>query len=271
ADGPGSMLVEDGGSVHAQHVSVGDARNVDTVTISGVDKLGLSSLLSVQGSAPFLEIAGGVGTQVEVKDGGFLRVDPTGFASLGFKLDVAKVMVHGKSGSGPSHWDMSGDVYIGSEIVPSELIVTDGGRVSSTGEMIVGGPSADHDLGRVEVSGSNSFLSANTLLVGVKGHGVLTISGGAQVQSVTGGVGNTQLGPAVGSGIASITGTPLSPSEWRMTGNGFVGTDEPGSVLLNGTTIGPFSAGGATLRVDGTLTVGVYQTVASLVQACRPA
>ncbi len=152
---------------------------------------------------------------------------------------------------------MSGDVYIGSETVPSELIVTDGGRVSSTGEMIVGGPSADHDLGRVEVSGSNSFLSANTLRVGVKGHGVLTISGGAQVQSATGGVGNTQLGPAVGSGVASITGTPLSPSEWRMTGNGFVGTDEPGSVLLNGTTIGPFSVGGATLRVDGTLTLGL--------------
>ncbi len=39
-DGPGSMLVEDGGSVHAQHVSVGDARNVDTITVSGVDNAG---------------------------------------------------------------------------------------------------------------------------------------------------------------------------------------------------------------------------------------
>ena len=41
-----------------------------------------------------------------------------------------------------------------------------------------------------------------------------------------------------------------------MTGDCFVGTDEPGEVVLKSTSILPFSAGAATLRVDGTLTVG---------------
>jgi T5SS/PEP-CTERM-associated repeat protein len=259
ASGEGSILLENGGTVQAQNVVVGDTagNGGDTITISGVDKGGLPSTLLVlfaNGSSPVLTVAGGAGTQVEAKDGGLLAVGTSGSASIGDKFNVGKVIVHGKAGVTPATWDMLGDVFIGGEIVPSELIVTDGGRVRSTGQIIVG-TNAVQDLDRVEVSGSDSFLSADILTVGLNGHGELTIKDGARVQSAAGSVGQS-IGAAVGSGSVTIDGTPFTASEWHVTGNCVVGPNELGTVLLKGTTIGPFSVGGATLRVDGTLTVG---------------
>ena len=207
------MLLENGGTVQAQNVVVGDTagNGGDTITISGVDNGGVPSTLFVTGPSPRLIVAGGAGTQVEVKDGGLLKVDTSGSTVIGNKFDVGKVIVHGKAGNRPATWDTFGDIFIGGEIVPSELIVTDGGRVRATGQISVG-TNADHDLGRVEVSGSDSFLSADSLIVGADGHGELTIDEGGRVQSATASVGQRSISvPAVGSGSVTITGRLFVP------------------------------------------------------------
>ena len=227
----------------------------ETITIVG-DKSGLTSLLIATDS---LKVASGAGTQVEVKDGGFLQVGGPRKTQvkIGDKFDIGKVFVHGKAVASPATWNaFDGDVVIGSELTPSELIVKDSGRVSvSNGGMLVG--FLKNTLGRVEVSGAGSFLFPDTLVVGTDGEGELVIADGALVKSATGSVGESGVLGPTGSGFVTITGTPLSASEWHVTGDCLVGSDEPGNVLLNGfLNFGPFSAGGATLRVDGTLTVG---------------
>ena len=254
--GPGSMLLENGGTVNAHFVHVGDAagNRGDTITISGVDKGGLPSTLFVSGGTPLstFNVFGGAGTQVEVKDGGFLATDA--ISAIGDKASVGKVFVHGKAGTTPASWDIFNLTFIGGQFVPSELVVKDGGRVRTfTNELDVG--TLANDLGRVEVTGADSFLTVDTLQIGGAGHGELDIEDGGFVQSVTGKVGQGGTAPSAGSGLVTIgTTSVLNDSEWHVTGNCFVGTDEPGKIVLAGIPF-LFSVRGATLRVDGTLTL----------------
>ena len=254
--GPGSMLLENGGTVNAHFVHVGDAAGNpgDTITISGVDKGGLPSTLFVSGGTPLstFNVFGGAGTQVEVKDGGFLATDA--ISAIGDKASVGKVFVHGKAGTTPASWDIFNLTFIGGQFVPSELVVKDGGRVRTfTNELDVG--TLANDLGRVEVTGADSFLTVDTLQIGGAGHGELDIEDGGFVQSVTGKVGQGGTAPSAGSGLVTIgTTSVLNDSEWHVTGNCFVGTDEPGKIVLAGIPF-LFSVRGATLRVDGTLTL----------------
>ena len=264
-NGPGNMLIEAGGFVKAETVFVGDdaGNGPDTITISGVDNGGLSSVLSVDGANPHLNVYGGPGTQVEVKDGGLLAT--LGQTLIGNKFEVGKVLVHGTLAGSPARWDAVNTIFVGSEQVPSDLIVQDGGRVTCHGglDMLVGAGASE--LGRVEVSGSGSSLSTNgTLSVGIDGHGELTIGGvlvlgGVVVESNDGFVGKrSSTGTGTGSGSVRITGTPLTASEWHVTGNCEIGADEPGNVLLDSLP----KLGGATLRIDGTLTVGAQGNIA---------
>ena len=100
------------------------------------------------------------------------------------------------------------------------------------------------------------------MFFGPDGDGTLTISDGGKVTTGLAQVGSdpapTPAGaPGRGTELVTIQGTPLSSSEWHITAVCDIGLLEPSTLRLEGQTIGPFSVGGATLRVDDTLTVGV--------------
>ncbi len=255
-DGSGSVTIEGGAGITAQRVLVGDraATGGETVTISGVDNSGASSTLGSDGE---LHVAGNAATQIEVKDGGVLST--LGKARVGDNLAVGKVIVHGTSGTTHASWDAFDDVFVGGRIVASKLIVEDGGHVKGSKQMVLG--LLTGDIGSASVSGNESRLEVGTLVVGRVGHGELAISGGALAKSTTGIVGFSQLDPGqgggAGSGLVTIEGSIFSPfvSQWHVTGDCFVGTDEPGTVKLQG------RLEAAQLRVDGTLTVGTQGVI----------
>ncbi len=100
------------------------------------------------------------------------------------------------------------------------------------------------------------------MFFGPDGDGTLTISDGGKVTTGLARVGSdpapTPAGaPGRGTEFVTIEGTLLSSSEWHVTGSCDIGLLEPSTLRLEGQTIGPLSVGGATLRVDDTLTVGV--------------
>jgi T5SS/PEP-CTERM-associated repeat protein len=254
-NGSGNVVIESGGGIDAHKVLVGDRTGTggETVTVAGVDDTGLPSTLSVTGSDGELHVAGNAATQIEVKDGGSLST--FGVAKVGENFAVGKVLVHGRAASGQhSSWDMFGKATIGGQITPSELIVEEAGHVTCNDQMALGLGAGEQ--GKATIEGDDSLLNTATLVVGSDGHGELDITNGAHVQSTTGIVGQSQqagssnpAGP--GSGLVSIVGDAiLGSSEWHVTGDCFVATDEPGQVALQGLL------GGAKLLVDGSLTVG---------------
>ena len=257
AGGTGSLLIDGGGGVTADRVLVGDAAaGRADVAISGVD-----SSLNVPSN---LRLSGNGAGRLEVKDGGLLVT--SGIASIGQNLGIGELLVHGTSGGTPASWDAFGTTTIGSQLLPSSLTVEDSGRVIGTAQLAFG---LDlNDLGVGQVSGDGSLLSAVNLVVGADGHGDLTISDGGSALSTSGFVGQSkQAGPVLppasqasgpGTGVVTIDGNPLAPAEWHVTGNCFVGIDEPGTILLRGVPL----LGGATLHVNGRLLNGTHGLIA---------
>jgi T5SS/PEP-CTERM-associated repeat protein len=260
-NGSGSLLIEDGGTVRAARVFVGDLTqgNFESVVISGAGTSGNASSLITAGESATLTVAGTAalqGTEVRVIDGGLLSTSNDN--EIGFLDLPGRVLVHGKSAIQPSTWASTSGVSIGSRGIPSDLVIEDGGRVTMT-QLVELGPDA-RTLGRVMVSGSDSSFSTSTINVGENGDGELKLSDGARASATEGKVG-VKLDTGLGTGLVTIEGTPLSSSEWHVTGDCEVGVGEPGTVKLLGTTLGPFSVGGATLAVDGTLTVNTMGQV----------
>jgi len=113
------------------------------------------------------------------------------------------------------------------------------------------------DLGSATVS-NDGFLETGLLIVGLDGHGQLTIDGGSaldfsEVLSTSGQMG-VGTGGGTGSGFVTITQGQLgTPAVWHVTGDCVVGLGESGSVFLNANAIISFH--GANLIVDGTLFV----------------
>jgi T5SS/PEP-CTERM-associated repeat protein len=255
--GSGSVRIVDGGVIEAGRVLVGDRAGTggETVTISGLDGTGIPSTLKVDGE---LHVAGNAQTQLEVKDGGDLRT--SGPARVGENLAVGKVIVHGESGSIPASWDALDDVFIGGQLVASELIVEDLGIVTGarSKSMVLGSQAGD--IGNVSVSDQDTMLNVGTLVVGADGRGELTIAG-AVVSSTTGIVGRSNAaGPPVpgggpGTGLVTIEPTLNAAGRWSVTGDCFVGVDEPGTVKLVGEN-GLFGPLNAFLDVVSSLTVG---------------
>jgi T5SS/PEP-CTERM-associated repeat protein len=154
---------------------------------------------------------------------------------------------------------MRGELNVGSQIVPSELEITDGALVDVSnlgqGRMVLGSKSGE--LGLATVSGSGTMLDTDVLYVGLNGRGELRITGGARVQSRRASVGLMFVtGGGAGSGTVSIEGGLLASTEWHVSGDCFVGTDEFGGVELHGSVVAP-----AKLTVDNTLTVGSHGAI----------
>ena len=256
--GPVVVQIDNGGTVRAQGVFLGDRDGiaVDTLTISGVGTSGQPSSLISAGPNARLSVEGAAGTQLEVKDGALLSTSNQ--VAIGNGLRVGKVLVHGETGIQPSTWAETGDVFIHSKVVPSELVVQERGRVTISGQLQMGTNAGE--VSRVIVSGADSSLSAATVFVGMDGDGDLRISDGGRIETTQALVGSDRSSGGTGLGLVTIEGTPLSSSEWH-TVDCEVGVIEPGTVRLLGTTIGPFSVGGATLAVDGTLTVDTKGSV----------
>jgi len=247
--------ISGGGTVVAQRVALGDRDGISsaTLTISGVGSNGQASLLNVAGANPEFLVSGAPGTLLEVKDGGMLSTSSI-TSYIGSGLLIGKVLIHGKSGSLPSTWAMADDfLNIGSQVVPSELVVEEGGVV--TGDVATFLGNDDRELGRMTIAGDESSFTTGVLRVGEKGDGVLTISGGAHCDAGPCRVGAPAV-PARGTGLATIRGTLLESSEWQVT-TFTVGDTEPGTLRLEGETIGLFDVGGATLRADDTVTIGL--------------
>ena len=250
-NGSGNVVIEDGGGVTAQKVLVGDRAGAggETLTISGGDGAGNPSSLSVSGPDAELHVAGNAQTQIEIKDGGDLS--SSGLVRIGENLTTGRLLVHGRSGGANASWGHTGTVFVGGQVVPSQLVVKEGGHVLTTGQLVFGRTAGD--LGGASVSGSDANLTCGVLAVGADGHGELAISDGAFVISTT----DIRIGVS-----AQVVSVPLQPtpasggtgngsvtidggSDLHALGNGVVGFDEPGMVRLTG--------GAATLHVDGTL------------------
>jgi T5SS/PEP-CTERM-associated repeat protein len=255
-----SALITGGAVVVAQRFALGDREGISNalVTISGVGGNGQPTLLNVAGASPSLLVSGAPGqTLLEVKDGGMLSTSANSATSrIGSGLLVGEVMVQGKNGSQPSSWSMADEFLdIGSQAVPSELLVQDGGMV--TGDTFVTLGRSARDQGRLTIAGADSAVTAGEVVVGEGGDGVLTLTDGAHCNVALGRVGApTNPDNTRGTGLATIQGTLLASSEWHATNAVTIGDTEPGTLRLEGETIGPFSVGGATLRADGTVTVG---------------
>jgi T5SS/PEP-CTERM-associated repeat protein len=261
-NGTGNVVLEHGATVTAERILVGDraGNSGESVTISGNAATGASSILTVKGPSGFLQVAGGGGTQIEVKDGGGLFVPLGGQAQIGHLFEVGKVLVHGKAGSHLSSWLMNGELFIGSQIVFSELEIADGALVGvnnlGQGRMVLGLKAGE--LGRATVSGAGTVLDTDVLTVGNNGSGELRVTGGARVQSDRAAVGLKFVADGgVGSGNVSIEAGVLTSTEWHVSGNCVVGFDEFGKIELHGLNIGPIGAK-AKLTVDDTLTVGPH-------------
>ncbi len=126
-----------------------------------------------------------------------------------------------------------------------------------TGDTFVTLGRSARDQGRLTIAGADSAVTAGEIVVGEGGDGVLTVSGGAHCNVALGRVGApTDPDNTRGIGLATIKGTLLASSEWHATESIDVGDTEPGTLRLQGQTIGPFDVGGATLRADGAVTVG---------------
>jgi hypothetical protein len=253
--GTSTVTIDSGGAVQAADtVDVGDSGGV---TISGVssDGIHLSNLKLTGGGS--LTITGDAMTQVEVKDGGLLS-DTSGLISIGNGLTTGNLHVHGTVGSHNASC-AAGGIAVGSKVVPSELVVEDGGVVGSGGAVTLG--QNDGDLANVSLTSSGLLNVGDLLHVGVFGQATLTIGSitqlsGAEVVSSGGEVGVAPSFGGNGSGEVDISGSSVSSSDWHVTGDCLVGSNAVGKIFLNGTFIPLTSTvAGATLTVDGTLTV----------------
>src|SRR5205807_3647267 len=136
-----------------------------------------------------------------------------------------------------------------------QLSVTDGGHVTISNASFFALGINPGEVGSATVSGSgSSIIDTGPVIIGFSGQGILTISNDGLLQTNSPGVGGSLVGVGDGSGLVEIRGaTPLSTSEWHVLSNLGVGT---GTVRLGGFAFSNTpGASGATLRVDGTLTV----------------
>ncbi|HEX4667488.1 MAG TPA: hypothetical protein VH207_12890, partial [Chthoniobacterales bacterium] len=265
-----SIEISGGATVVAQRLGLGDSsgEHVAGLTISGVGGNGQASLLNVVGPNSQLVVAGaaGIKTLLDVTDGGMLSSGSDSSSdSIGDGSLAGTVLIRGKNGSQPSTWSISANnipiLNIGSQIVPSELVVQDGGIIVAGADSIIAVAQPVRELGDVTVTGAGSSIAADAIIVGADGDGTVTISDAGSVTTAVLRVGSDQArivggGPGRGIELLTITGTPLSSSEWHATSTAEIGLLEPSTLRLEGTMIGPFSVGGATLRVDNMLTVG---------------
>ena len=260
---PSTMLVDSGGATQVSDtISLGDYSSSLTdanavVTIAGErsDGTGQSSLMA----ADTVSVAGGSGTQIEVKDGGLLDVS-NGSLSVGHNLELGTLHVHGAS----AHFAAAAFAvftFVGSKVAPSQLIVEDGGAFNSL-TLVIG--SVSGDIGMATVSNTRAF-SARALAVGFDGQGTLNISSSGKVASDSGLVPAADQPNQTAFGKVFITGPqlPTSPdSEWDVTGDCVVGSKATGLVSLNGTRVGFTNiVFGATLNVGGTLTIDAFGAV----------
>ena len=132
---------------------------------------------------------------------------------------IAAVLVDGDGGKGSLTVSDGGEVYAGSAIIgdlsssTGTLTVNAGGILDVTGAVDIGAQAGA--TGALTVTGTGASVTVGALTVGDAGTGSMSISGGAQVFSVSGSVGT-----GGGAGTVTIDGTN---SQWTMTGQLVVG------------------------------------------------
>lgn len=130
------------------------------------------------------------------------------------------------------------------------LTVADGGQVVSTQSQIFGAVAGSE--GTLTLSGQGSTLVGRTLYFGTDGKGVLYLSGGATMETGTGGFGVN----AGSTGVGTIDGADTS---WTMTTSSLtVGGAGEGELTVTGGALASVATGitmGTNAGGDGTLTV----------------
>lgn len=275
ADGPGSsgsVLVDGIGSKleTTSQILLGDlgAGTMD-VTNGGAVASGAELELGYAAGSTGTLTVDGAGSSVDATGNLTVGGAGTGALSVSNGGDVSADIVYSAVGSGStatfaidglnSNLQSSGAMYVGA-YGTGTMDVTNGGSVASAAALELG--SAAGSTGTLTVDGATSSVDVDAKLhVGVDGTGVMNISNGAQVNSVTTAIG----GGTTGSGIVRVNGTS---SVWESTGALNVGTSgagtlqisNGGTVSTNFTTIGSLNGAVGTVVVTGdmsTYAVGV--------------
>jgi fibronectin-binding autotransporter adhesin len=226
--GAGTLTVRDGGhvAIASDQLFIANKKNSKgTVLVDGKDStLTSHDVLSVgvQGAGSLTIINGGV---VNSGDSG----TPGILSSIGKESGgTGSVQVRGPG----SEWKHVGDIEVG-ENGEGALTISDGGRVVSTGNTVVGKYAGG--TGAVIVDGvGSSWDSGGGIGVGAQGAGSLTISNGALVKSAAPLPGN--LAAIIGFGLGG-TGSVLVEgpgSAWEAEGNVAVGYTDEGTLTIRG-------------------------------------
>ncbi len=227
--GPGTLTIEDGGTVENDTGYVGDgAAGQGTVTVSGqgggqASTWTNNSLLAVGQS--------GTGT-LTIEDGGlvtsqysYVGADPTGDGT---------VTVRGRGADGVASTWTNGDLHLG-DLGIGRLIIENGGTVSNAYVTIGGGGPG---VSSVTVSGRDAlgvstWTSSGPVYVGASSTGSLRVDGGALMNSDQGIIGGEIGSPGVGTGSVVIAGTDGAgaASTWNSA-NLYVGAYSNGSLTI---------------------------------------
>jgi fibronectin-binding autotransporter adhesin len=210
-EGSATLTILSGGTVSSAFALIGQTGSGEGhVTVTGAG----STWTNTKGVA-----IGGEGS-------GTLTIQSSGLVSdtTGRVGDVAgstgEVTV---SGTG-SKWTNTGDLYIGNAGTGSLLVQT-GGTVTSVGRSRIGDQLGSTGTATITGADSSWVNSADALLVGNFGRGVLNILSGGLVSGMIGRVGES----AGSTGEVTVSGTG---SKWTNTGDLYIGNAGTGSLLV---------------------------------------
>ncbi|THF62373.1 hypothetical protein E6C76_18825 [Pseudothauera nasutitermitis] len=223
---------------------IGGSGFLGSITLDGENDATLSSDIDAAGYDVF-KTGGGTLTltgatslsngRVQV-DEGHLRI-----ADGGDVRHVGGAYINGSNGAtvaGNGFW-APGSVYLGSQGNASDtstLRVENGGRVESfltdVGDAVAGSLTV---TGRDAGGNQSTYSASNSLIIGSRGTGTMTIADGGQVHSGTNSAqgsyigGSSLVGHAVGSGAVTVTG---GGSKWTSMGTISVGYNGAGTLTI---------------------------------------
>ncbi len=214
--GTGNLTVKDGGILDTSdtyQVSIGSFLNAQgNVTISNATWNG--------GTTGTLLTVGDDGHgNLSIENGGVVTVASASIASCNCGDGEAEVTGNGSS------LNITEGAFIIGEVAAGNLSITNNGSVTAK-EVRIGDIEAE-GVGNVVVDGLHSLFTVNgNFAVGNDGNATLTVSGGALLNSITGGNATLGNGPH-SSGIVLITGTN---STWTNQGDLYVGNQGVGNL-----------------------------------------
>jgi fibronectin-binding autotransporter adhesin len=249
---PDALIVADTGS-GALNAGVGGVAGVVSATDIVVGNVaGSAGVITIAGAGSSLTGSGAItignsgAGQLTVSGGGKLAT--TTIDTVGAKAGSSGVAAITGAGS---LWSNKGGLVVGSH-GDGEVTVSDGGAITSGGNIIVGDLSDGH--GELTVTGAGSKVSTNLgFSVGSGGTGDVSILAGGSISSLTATIG----GAVGGSGTVTVNGldSNLTATQTLTVGGGGIGVldidNQGGVVATQLLVLGNAFGGKGTVTLDG--------------------